>query len=297
VCGDGILEGNEQCDDANEISEDGCENDCTVSVNGSEEFLEPGDHLFTVPPGIFEVRALAIGGGGSGNECGGCNGGGGGGGAKSLVNVQPGQEIFLTVGRGGGNTGTDAPHLDGGDSTIGNPVNITAGGGKTDGPGGVGSGGNLHNSKGGSHGGTIDGHKLDGVPDEAGDAGGSGSGLQGFSSGPPAGTGLGYGGGGGGQNCQNYGGPCDGGAGGVNGYPGGSVGGDGGGPSGGKTGNEIDNQAFCGGHSYYNGGGGGSFGGGGGNDGSGQGSEQCAVGLYLGGDAAHGYVRFEWGDP
>ena len=299
-CGDGVTQGDEQCDDGNETPGDGCENNCTYTLDGFEEFLEPGAHVFTVPPGIFEIRALAIGGGGSGNYCGGCNGGGGGGGAKSLVTVEPGQQIELIVGRGGGNTGTDAPHLDGGDSSIASPVNILATGGFTQGPGGTGSGGNLHNSKGGSHGGTINAYKIDGVPDEPGDAGGSGSGLQGFGSGPPAGSGLGYGGGGGGQNCQGYGGPCGGAAGGANGYSGGSAGEDGGGPSGGKTGNEADNQWFwdnCSGHSQYNGGGGGSFGGGGGNDGSGQGDAQCAVGLYLGGDGAHGYVRFEWGNP
>ena len=30
VCGDGLRKGNEECDDGNEISEDGCSSACTV---------------------------------------------------------------------------------------------------------------------------------------------------------------------------------------------------------------------------------------------------------------------------
>jgi hypothetical protein len=299
-CGDGIKNGEEQCDDGNEVAGDGCENDCTLSPSGFKEFLEPGSQTFTVPAGVFKVRALAIGGGGSGNRCGGCTGGGGGGGAKSLVDVTPGQTIAVVVGRGGGNTGTNAVHLDGGDSFIAAPVGIQATGGKADGTAGVGSGGNLHNSKGGTGGpeAVVDATMIVGAPGESGDAGGAGAGLNGFTY-PYAGDGVGYGGGGGGQNCQSYGGLCDAGEGGENGYAGGEQSHDGGGPSGGKTGNADDNAWFwdnCSPHSYYNGGGGGSFGGGGGNDGSGQGDKACAVGLYLGGDGAHGYVRFEWGN-
>ena len=122
----------------------------------------------------------------------------------------------------------------------------------------------------------------------------------GFGSNLGAGAGLGYGGGGGGQNCVTYGGSCSGGSGGPDGFDGGDNGLDGQGPTGGKTGNAVDNDVYestCSPHTFYQGGGGGSYGGGGGNDGSGQGSQTCALDLYLGGDGAHGYVRFAWGTP
>jgi cysteine-rich repeat protein len=35
VCGDGIVEGTEQCDDGNQVNGDGCENDCTITASGA----------------------------------------------------------------------------------------------------------------------------------------------------------------------------------------------------------------------------------------------------------------------
>jgi cysteine-rich repeat protein len=294
-CGNGEVEADEQCDDGDLVDDNGCTNECNETPIGEQQFLTPGQHVFVVPDSVTKITALAVGGGGSGNYCGGCTGGGGGGGSKSIVDVTPGQEITVVVGRGGGNTGTPAVHLDGGNSSVGAPVNVLATGGRYDGSFGQGSGGNLHNSRGGSAkaGENIHASKTDGVPEESGDGGGAGASLNGFVN-SSVGNGLGVGGGGGGQNCVSYGGSCAGGQGGSDGFLGGSAGQDGGGPSGGKTGNPSDNNKFCQGHSYYNGGGGGSYGAGGGNDGSGQGAAACALGLYLGGDGAHGYVRISW---
>lgn len=44
VCGNGVTEGNEACDDGNDVANDGCENDCTetVAVCGNGE-IEPGE--------------------------------------------------------------------------------------------------------------------------------------------------------------------------------------------------------------------------------------------------------------
>ncbi|MBM74897.1 MAG: hypothetical protein CMK59_05815 [Proteobacteria bacterium] len=289
-CGDNTLEGDEECDDGNNVNSDGCNEDCTLPPSGNSEYTEPGTYSFTVPEGVFEVVALAIGAGGSGNRSGGGSAGGGGGGAKSFASVTPGQVITFTVGRGGGNSGV--VQLDGGESSVGAPFSITAGGGFSNGDGGVGTGGNLHNSQGGSAA-SPNGQKISGDASETGDAGGAGAWLNGFGYTGLPGNGLGYGGGGGGQNCVNYGGSCAGGSGGVNGYSGGSAGSNGDGPNGGSTG--VNSGTGCAG-TYINGGGGGSFGGGGGNDGSGQGdNSSCALDLFLGGDGGDGYVRFEWG--
>jgi cysteine-rich repeat protein len=291
-CGDGVVDPAEECDDGNTQNGDGCNEDCTLPAVGYEEFTTPGSYSYTVPSGVYELVGLVIGGGASGNLSGGGSAGGGGGGAKSVVSVTPGDVIELTVGRGGGNSGL--VDLDGGDSTIGSPFFITAGGGTAEGYGGNGTGGNLHNSAGGSATGSPDAYKLDGDVSETGDAGGAGAWLHGFGqSNGTTGDGIGFGGGGGAQNCSNYGGSCTGGSGGTGGFNGGDVGVNGGGPSGGATG--FDDGSGCQG-TYVNGGGGGSYGGGGGNDGSGQGAAAaCALDLFFGGDGAHGYVRFEWG--
>ncbi|MGB0592525.1 MAG: hypothetical protein ACPGU1_22805 [Myxococcota bacterium] len=299
LCGNDIEDPGEACDDGNNLDGDLCSKDCLSVPAGFEAYTQEGTYTFTVPQGVIELTALAIGGGGSGNHGGGGPGGGGGGGAKSVMPVTPGQEIVVVVGRGGGNTGM--VDLTGGTSTVGAPFDLVATGGHgTNGDGGIGSGGNLHNSRGGtSSGPNIHAAKIDGVSTEPGDAGGAGAGLHGFKQNPIAGDGLGYGGGGGAQNCTNYGGSCSGGAGGASGFAGGDNFEDGDGPNGGKTGNEADSNWFeanCAGHGLYQGAGGGSFGGGGGNDGSGQGDMQCALNLFLGGDGGGGYVRFEWGN-
>ena len=63
----------------------------------------PGSYTFTVPDGVTEILAVAIGGGGGGakrssNPAG---GGGGGGYSKGVIAVTPGQTIAVTVGGGG----------------------------------------------------------------------------------------------------------------------------------------------------------------------------------------------------
>ena len=46
VCGDGILEGIEECDDGNRTNGDGCDNDCTLNLDTSIwEDTHPGDAL------------------------------------------------------------------------------------------------------------------------------------------------------------------------------------------------------------------------------------------------------------
>ena len=271
--------------DAGLVCESGA---CTEKPEGFAEFIAIGSHAFTVPDNVFAMTALAIGGGANGQKSGGGSAGGGGGGAKSIMAVLPGQTIILEVGRGGSLQGIY--ELNGGTSTVGAPFNLTAAGGTDHGVGGTGSGGNLHNTRGGtsspgsSH---ADAVKIDGIPEETGDGGGAGAWLNGFGGVAVPGTGLGFGGGGGSQACNNYGGHCLGASGGENGFNGGGWGQAGGGPSGGQSGSPNP----C--NTYFYGGGGGSYGGGGGNDG--QGSDASCLNHFLGGDGAHGYVRFEWG--
>jgi cysteine-rich repeat protein len=53
VCGDGIVNGNEQCDDGNTTNGDGCENDCTntpdpVCGDGSQLIIKKADYFLSV---------------------------------------------------------------------------------------------------------------------------------------------------------------------------------------------------------------------------------------------------------
>lgn len=68
-----------------------------------QEFTTPGFYQFTVPTGVNSICAVAIGGGGGGASN--VNDGGGGGGGslqyRNDIPVEPGEQLFVTVGSGG----------------------------------------------------------------------------------------------------------------------------------------------------------------------------------------------------
>ncbi|OGG77719.1 hypothetical protein A3F56_00620, partial [Candidatus Kaiserbacteria bacterium RIFCSPHIGHO2_12_FULL_55_13] len=167
----------------------------------------PGSYTFTVPPGVTQIRTVAIGGGGGGGAGAGGWGSGGGGGCGGALTggtmtVTPGQQITLQVGSGGagGNgidqcpiagfpwCGTYSPAEDGspgGDSRIGTFVARGGSWGRT-------GFYNLYNQHAGGTGGGSGG-------------GGGGNGWPGFYGQP------GWGGTAGGQtNSQGSGGYCTG---------------------------------------------------------------------------------------
>ncbi len=84
----------------------------TTEVGGIT-FWEDGSYSIVVPSGVYQITAVAIGGGAGGagsiGQSGGDGGGGGGGGALSYVNnlsVTPGETLTVVVGAGGaGGTG------------------------------------------------------------------------------------------------------------------------------------------------------------------------------------------------
>ena len=97
---------------------------------------------FSVPAGVSLLRVRMVGGGGGGGGCSAAGLGGGGGGAagygEAVVSVQPGQQIFVTVGAGG--TGVTSGLAGwGGTSSFGPYVSATGGaGGDSAGAGGLG---------------------------------------------------------------------------------------------------------------------------------------------------------------
>jgi hypothetical protein len=82
-------------------------NDVTVTtVSGEQVFTSPGSFTFTVPAGVIDISAVAIGGGGggaSGYYSYGSGGGGGGGGLAWMngISCQPGDVFTVTVGSAG----------------------------------------------------------------------------------------------------------------------------------------------------------------------------------------------------
>ncbi len=78
----------------------------TACSTNNALFDIPGEHSFTVPDGVSEIRVTVVGGGGGGGAGAGGWGSGGGGGCGggvvgSVLRVTPGQIIPLTVGEGG----------------------------------------------------------------------------------------------------------------------------------------------------------------------------------------------------
>ena len=129
-------------------------------IGSSETFVEDG--TFTVPDGVTAIKVTAAGGGGGGAVGDQNKGGGGGGGADCIVavySVTPGQNIAITIGKGGnGGKFASGSGVDGEAGTatvVGSFVTVPGGkGGSQDGTGGEagGSGGgegatvNVYNS-------------------------------------------------------------------------------------------------------------------------------------------------------
>ena len=53
VCGNGIVEEGEQCDDANRLDTDKCTNDCQLRINGQRSFYEPSSTAAILEPSSF----------------------------------------------------------------------------------------------------------------------------------------------------------------------------------------------------------------------------------------------------
>lgn len=76
----------------------------TIVAGSSNLYLTPGANIFTVPSGVSNVHALAIGGGGAGAGANlGTSGGGGGGGLgwQNFIQVTAGQKLIVYAGWGG----------------------------------------------------------------------------------------------------------------------------------------------------------------------------------------------------
>lgn len=164
---------------------------------GQQEYISAsGAFSFTVPAGVTQVSAVAIGGGGGGsggeaarNE--GMGGGGGGGLAYGTFAVTPGEVLTVNVGAGGTSTSAAAGGA-GGASTIlrGATTLLSAGGG---------GGGPFRATTGGA-GGTSTGTARQGGGTGGGggavtlnDAGGGGGGAGGYTGNGGAGSGTGTG--------------------------------------------------------------------------------------------------------
>lgn len=100
---------------------------------------------WTVPPGVFSLKARLVGGGGGGGsgDPGWAGGGGGAGGyVESAMTVTPGQLIPLTVGAGGASASGRVSGVAGGTTSFGSSLSATGGGGggsaNTQSPGGPG---------------------------------------------------------------------------------------------------------------------------------------------------------------
>jgi cysteine-rich repeat protein len=64
ICGDGVVEGDEQCDDGNTADEDGCRSDCTNYVDVLDEWkgdLDMGRRFGFVDVAVDDVAAVAVG--------------------------------------------------------------------------------------------------------------------------------------------------------------------------------------------------------------------------------------------
>ena len=275
---------------------------------GQKLFTETGTTHWSVPSGVTQISAVAVGGGGGGAGAGGGSGGGtddgggggaGGGLAYGTFTVTPGESLTITVGAGGnggtGGSSTPTNGTVGGLSKIQRSATVllqggggnggaydasqqTSGGGSTgterDG-GGTGGGGQASFSQSGGGGGGA-----------AGYSGNGGAGGLGGSSDPSGSDGSGGGGGGGGSGASSIPGGGGGGVGllgqGSNGSGGSATVSDAGGGSGGSDGSDGNNTTDVGGNAGIYGGGGG----GGATNGTTDGD---------GGDGGQGAVRIIWG--
>lgn len=97
-------------------------------------YATPGTTNWTVPAGVFKIRARVWGGGGGGGaliSVGGAGSGGNGGGyAEGVYDVTPGQVLAITVGAGGVRGTAAGTHgQTGGTSSVGSLLSATGGGG------------------------------------------------------------------------------------------------------------------------------------------------------------------------
>jgi hypothetical protein len=110
---------------------------------GAAEFTTPGTYTFTVPPNVYTISAVAIGGGAVGGQ----NGISGGAGALSYQNnipVTPGQTMAVVVAAGGAWYQSLSTVWDGGDSMFASMVAGGGKGGNSTGQGGVAYGGDAN---------------------------------------------------------------------------------------------------------------------------------------------------------
>lgn len=143
-----------------------------ISDYGSKDhivFANTG--TFTVPPNVYKILAICVGGGGNGKV----SGGGGGGYTQKIYTTTPGTTYNVVVGAPGGNSsftglGFNLLATGGGDGL--EPANSSDFGLKNGGTGGVGSGGDINFAGGNGGQGGID---LGGSAYYAGSGGASGS--------------------------------------------------------------------------------------------------------------------------
>lgn len=133
----------------------------------SQSYTTAGTYSFTVPDGVFKLTVIMVGGGGGGGGSHSSNfwvGGGGGSGATvvSVLNVNPGDIISITVGAAGTAGANGSPGQKGGDGGATIVSGITAGGGIG------GNGGGSSSAGTGGAGGTASGTPLDLTAAESG---------------------------------------------------------------------------------------------------------------------------------
>jgi hypothetical protein len=171
---------------------------------------------WTVPNGIYRVRAKCWGGGGAGGGCGPADAGGGGGGGgftDRICQVTPGQVIAVTVGAGGPAQPWGLPKTNnGGTSSFGGYCSATGGGGAGDTSyvygsvgGSFGSGSGGDDNRDGGYGSPPQGGRYPILGGQAGGyggdcAGGGGQGNPNGLGGPSAQAGVP---GGGGEGCPS----------------------------------------------------------------------------------------------
>lgn len=180
---------------------------------GESTFTTPGSYTFVVPPGVEQVSAVVVGGGGQAGRSGsnvGAGGGGGGGLSYGTFSVTPGESITVQVGAGG--DGGSSTGGSGGDSFVSRgSTQLLLGGG---GAGGLRSTSSAAGGAGGSSGGTerdgggLGGRGGGGRNNNCGGAGGgaggySGNGGNGASGNSPSGGTSGSGGAGAGGSSNS----------------------------------------------------------------------------------------------
>lgn len=112
-------------------------------VKGQQAITSSG--VFTVPANVYNISVFCVGGGGSGGKSSNrypCNAGGGGGGYTNTgtFNVNPGQQLSITIGAGGNLSNGGTTSVNGLLSASGGYAGYVAGGGSGGSGGGAGGG-------------------------------------------------------------------------------------------------------------------------------------------------------------